>query len=303
MSYPSQGLGEFPDQPEGRREMEPRPGASEPTRSLEREFFDRLSIDPRRLAETAARASADYRSAAPFPHVVIDGLFDPFVLDRALEEFPGPDGIDWIRFDTPHERKLATRDEAQIGWLTRTLIGYLNSSTFLSFVEDVTGIRGLIPDPHLDGGGLHQIPAGGKLGIHSDFLTQQRLKLDRRINLILYLNRDWPESYGGHLELWDREIRTCEKRILPIYNRLVLFNTTSTAYHGHPEALTCPPDRTRRSIALYYYSNGRPAEELGGVKPTRFLPRPNEKVVWRMRQLIAKFVPPIVNELRYKLRR
>ena len=67
---------------------------------------------------------------------------------------------------------------------------------------------------------------------------------------------------GGHLELWDSGVKACEQRILPIFNRLVVFSTTDFSYHGHPDPLTCPDHRTRNSIALYYYSNGRPKSEI-----------------------------------------
>lgn len=251
------------------------------------------------LRKFAGRTPGAFASAEPFPHVVVDDLFDELLLNRVLEEFPSPKDIDWIEYDTPHERKLATKNVEQIGPLTRSLINALNSSAFIEFIEDLTGIQGLIPDPHLDGGGLHQIPPGGKLGIHSDFLVQQRLKLDRRLNLIVYLNKDWKEEYGGHLEFWKPEMKEAAKKILPVFNRLVVFSTTSTSFHGHPEPLTCPPDRTRKSIALYYYSNGRPKEETVGIRPTLFQMRPNERTTWKLRQIIKRFVPPILNDLRY----
>jgi len=149
-----------------------------------------------------------------------------------------------------------------MGNATMLLLHQLNSSTFLNFLESLTGIQGIIPDPHFNGGGLHQIERGGYLKIHVDFNRHKRLKLDRRLNLLLYLNRDWQEEYGGHLELWDRDMNRCHQRILPIFNRCVIFNTNDFSYHGHPDPITCPEGMTRKSLALYYYSNGRPADEL-----------------------------------------
>jgi hypothetical protein len=86
--------------------------------------------------------------------------------------------------------------------------------------------------------------------------------LDRRINALIYLNKDWREEYGGHFELWDKNMEHCVERILPEFNTLALFNCTSYSYHGHPDPLTCPADRSRKSLALYFYSNGRPKEEI-----------------------------------------
>ncbi|HEV3383297.1 MAG TPA: 2OG-Fe(II) oxygenase [Gemmata sp.] len=131
-----------------------------------------------------------------------------------------------------------------------------------------------MPDPHYEGGGLHQIEPGGFLKIHADFNYHTRLRLDRRINLIVYLNKDWQEDYNGHLELWDRNMTHCVHKILPAYNRCVVFSTTDWSYHGHPEKLTWPAGRTRKSLALYYYTNGRPEEEKSDAHGTLWQERP-----------------------------
>jgi hypothetical protein len=242
----------------------------------------RRSLLPLEKMQASADQVAAYRAAAPFPHAVFDDFFDPVILDRVLSEFPGAQGIDWERYDDPRfEVKLASRSEQQIGLFTRYLIYALNSSAFLQFLERLTGIKGLVPDPHLWGGGLHQILPGGKLAVHADFNNYPHFKLDRRLNVLVYLNRDWREEWGGHLELWDRDMARCEQRILPLFNRMVCFSTTDTSFHGHPDELRCPPDRTRRSLALYYYSNGRPAEEIGRPHTTLFQYRPDDELPWK----------------------
>ena len=117
--------------------------------------------------------------------------------------------------------------------------------------------------------------------------------LDRRLNLILYLNKGWLEEYGGNLELWDRAMTRCERRILPIANRCVIFNTTDFSNHGHPDPLACPEGMTRKSMALYYFSNGRPTEEMSRVRGTEFAARPGERL--RSEESLAKrLVPPLV---------
>jgi len=100
------------------------------------------------------------------------------------------------------------------------------------------------------------------LKIHADFNKHPVIKLDRRINALVYLNKEWKEEYGGHFELWDKSMSRCEKKILPKFNTLAIFSTTSYSYHGHPNPLNCPDNRSRKSLALYYYSNGRPKEEV-----------------------------------------
>jgi len=235
------------------------------------------SLDPAYLDDLAAKYHQDYLNAEPFPHIIIDDFLPTDILDKILEEFPQPGAIDWQNFKNKSEKKLASTSELQMGETIRFLLYQLNSSVFIDFLEKLTGIDGIIPDPHFVGGGLHQIERGGYLKLHVDFNKHTRLKLDRRLNLLIYLNKNWEEEYGGHLQLWDSEIKECHQKILPIFNRCVIFSTTDFSYHGHPDPLTCPEDRTRKSLALYYYSNGRPAEEVSDSDhSTVFKARPDE---------------------------
>jgi Rps23 Pro-64 3,4-dihydroxylase Tpa1-like proline 4-hydroxylase len=141
----------------------------------------------------------------------------------------------------------------------------------MAFLEKLTGIAGLIPDPHLRGGGLHEIRQGGALGVHADFNFYKRLNLYRRLNLLIYLNANWAEEWGGHLELWDRTGKQCVQRVAPIFNRAVIFDTSNFSYHGHPHPLQCPPDRSRKSLALYYYTVEAPADEDRAPHTTLFI--------------------------------
>jgi len=217
------------------------------------------------LKDLASVHCSTYQTAEPFPHIVIDDFLPEQILDAVLAEFPAPHTIDWQSFQNAAERKLASSDEQSMGMATTLLLHELNSSVFVTFLETLTGIQGIIPDPHFVGGGLHQIERGGYLKVHVDFNRHRRLNLDRRLNVLLYLNRDWQEEYGGHLELWDHKMTRCYQRILPIFNRCVIFNTNDFSYHGHPDPLTCPEGMSRKSLALYYYTNGRPTHELDGT--------------------------------------
>jgi hypothetical protein len=242
--------------------------------------------------------------------VVFDDFFDPRLLDFVLEEFPKPGEIRWQRFDNAQEIKLESSREASFGPVTRLLMYHLNSITFLNFLSSVTGIDNLISDPSYEGGGLHQIVRGGKLGVHADFNKHRNFGLDRRLNLLLYLNKDWREEYGGHLQLWNRDMTRCEAKVLPIFNRVMIFGTTDFTYHGHPDPLQCPDDMTRKSLALYYFSNGRPAEEVTGEHSTIFRSRDEKDFRptvgqrtrvfgQRMRDLARDLLPPIlVRQLR-----
>jgi Rps23 Pro-64 3,4-dihydroxylase Tpa1-like proline 4-hydroxylase len=209
-------------------------------------------------------------SAEPFPHAVIDGLFDDSVLKAVLAEFPGPDAIAWRRFDNEKEKKLGYTYKSEVGPRLQDFLYFMNSAHVLEFLQQLTGIEGLISDPYYGGAGPHQIVRGGFLNVHADFNWHPLLRLDRRLNLIVYLNQDWKEEYGGHLELWDRSASRCERAVLPVFNRTVVFSTTDFSYHGHPRPLACPEGWSRKSVSFYYYSNGRPAEERSAPHDTIF---------------------------------
>jgi hypothetical protein len=253
-----------------------------------------------RMEEVAETAHSSYLNAKPFPHIVFDNFFDPALLDQILSEFPAPGAIRWQKFDSAQEIKLASSKEASFGPLTRLFMYHLNSMTFLEFLSRVTGIKNLIPDPGFEGGGLHQIVRGGKLGVHADFNKHGVLNLDRRLNVLLYLNKDWREEYGGHLQLFDRSVTRCEAKVLPIFNRMMVFGTTDFTFHGHPDPLQCPEGMTRKSLALYYFSNGRPAAEISGEHSTIFVPRDEKDFELTFKQRARRFasdlLPPILTK-------
>ena len=141
----------------------------------------------------------------------------------------------------------------------------LNSASTLKALERLTGEGPLISDPFFEGGGIHQIERGGYLAVHSDFNTPRHLPIFRRLNLLVYLNHNWEPSYNGELELWSRDSKEKIKSVAPIANRAVIFTTDATSFHGHPVPLSCPPDRTRRSLALYYYSVTAPERDHTGT--------------------------------------
>lgn len=216
--------------------------------------------------------AARYAEAAPFPHIVIDDLIDPALLAGLAGHFPDRTGKRF--FDRDQERfkyQFGPEDIDHAG--LRTLLADLNGAAFLGFLEALTGIDGLIPDPWYLGGGLHETLPGGHLSIHADFNRHPRLKLRRRLNLLIYLNDDWQPGWGGDLELWDGDMRRCEVRVAPLLGRAVVFNTDADSFHGHPDPLRCPADRSRRSIATYYYT-AFPAGDAQPERTTVFRPRP-----------------------------
>ena len=210
-----------------------------------------------------------YLLSDPFPNIVLKDFFNPDMLDFVLHEFPDLSKLrDTKSFDTSLEKKLTVNQNYIFGRQTKIFLNYLNSQPFLHFIQLLTGINEtLLGDPYFVGGGLHQIKRGGCLKIHADFNKHELTGLDRRVNILIYLNKNWKNDYGGHLELWDRDMKLCVKRILPEFNTVVIFNTTNYTYHGHPDSLNCPEGMSRKSLALYYFSNGRPQTEINPDLP------------------------------------
>jgi hypothetical protein len=228
-------------------------------------------LDADQLLARARRHAREYQTAKPFPHIVLDDFLPVDVARACADEFPGAEEIKWDLYtDNGRTLKLATDDEAAMPPLARQLVSQFNSGTMIRFLEELTGIRGLVADPYLVGGGLHRIERGGFLDIHADFNRHEALDLDRRVNVLFYLNSEWQDDWGGQLELWNRSMTRCERRVSPILNRCVIFNTTDFSFHGHPVRVACPEGMARKSLAFYYYSNGRPQHERSPTHSTLY---------------------------------
>lgn len=223
------------------------------------------------LQDLGTQLASKYQTNEPYPSIYIDDFFDENILEKVLEEFPKVDQLkDKIYYANPNEDKYATKGEYSFGPQTKKLVHFLNSQPFLEFLQKITGIEEtLIPDPYFEGGGFHEIKPGGFLKVHVDFHKNKKLQLSRRVNFLVYLNKDWEEEYGGHLELWEKDMSQCVSKILPKFNRAAMFSTTGDSWHGHPNPLSCPEGKSRKSLALYYYTNGRPEEELNKSQRNR----------------------------------
>ena len=139
--------------------------------------------------------------------------------------------------------------------MLKSFIDHLNSREFVSILEKKFNIPGLLPDPTLFGGGMHESRKGGYLKLHSDFIYIKKRKVKRRLNLLIYLNNNWDENWGGAIELWDQEMKYNFLKVFPHINNAVIFRTDTESNHGFPDPLKCPTEVGRKSIAVYYYTN------------------------------------------------
>ena len=175
-----------------------------------------LSLDQDECRELGRSLADRYQTASPFPHIVIDDFIDPAVLKTVLTEFPSGEEKEF--FDRDQERfKFQFQPLEVSSGVTRNLFSELNGQAFLGFLEELTGIEALVSDPYFIGGGLHETKRGGHLGVHADFNVHGIIKLERKINLLIYLNEDWDPSFGGQLELWDRQMKECVERVEPVF--------------------------------------------------------------------------------------
>jgi len=210
---------------------------------------------------------SSFINAAPYNNIVIDNFLDTEYAEQILREIISLNGFlddEYVKKETDFEvqsKKIGLSDYNKFGPVTQSFIDLSNSFEFIDFLEKITGIKEIQSDPHLYGGGIHRTKNGGKLAIHADFNIHPITKKHRRINALLYLNKDWKSEYKGELELWNNDMTKCCVKIPPIFNRLVVFRITDDAFHGHPEIWSAPFHIPRYSLALYYYTDNRPEHE------------------------------------------
>lgn len=221
---------------------------------------------------------ARYQTARPFPHMVIDRFLEPSAARAASDAFFSYDDAKskGLQFKAINENlKIQITDPNEFPEPIKVIANALADQAFLDDLSYVTGINNLIWDPTYAGGGMHQSARSGWLDVHVDFNYNPALEVYRRLNILLYLNARWEDSWGGLLELWDEDVTTCFERIAPIFNRCVVFSTSEISFHG-VTAVQCPEDVQRCSFAAYYYTKEPPEGWDGTFHSTKFKARPEE---------------------------
>ncbi len=205
-----------------------------------------------------------YVKNQPFQHIVINDFIDNKILDQALARISEINFFEKGKHFDPNQKK----------------------KKILTKEEEI---------PHITG-------KGGFLKIHSDTNFHPNFNLDRRLNWLIYLNKNWKEEYGGNLELWNKDMSKCVQNIKPIFNRAVIFSTDDQSYHGHPDPLNCPEDMERKSLAFYYYSSGRSDVHTDFGKGTYFKERMKNKndINIKIKNFFELVTPPIITKFIYK---
>lgn len=195
---------------------------------------------------------AEFANALPMRHIVMDDFLDPEIARRAMNSYPRYEDMERIRNSVVEKRASETRLHL-VDPIYRTIFEDLRSESFVSFLGDVTGFSGLSATESMDGAGLHQIRDGGFHNIHADKNRDPVRGYYHRLSLIVYLNEGWRLGSPGALELWDRALEHCVRKVDPIFNRCIVFEVHDYAYHGYAR-LQLPPEQTRKSLAMWYLS-------------------------------------------------
>ncbi len=275
------------------------------------ETADGLRMDPKEARSLGALLTDDYQKADPFPHIVMDGILPEPLIRQVFDHFPKERLKDDVVFDIGygghHKRQVMPE---QCDPFVREFFHFMNSQPVLQFLEGLTGIGSLLPDPYYVGGGFHEIARGGKLGVHADFRIHDQLHLQRRLNLLIYLNEGWDDAWRGQLELWNKPMTECRVKVSPLWNRCVVFSTDADTWHGHPDELLSPDGVKRRSIALYYYTASKNVYNEIPNLSTMYQARPDddksikkEARDFKTEQYLRDWMPPVLLRGFYRARR
>jgi len=250
------------------------------------------------VGDKGKELSERYAAADPFPSILIDDFLSNELAEQMLAHFGPRNAISDLTasYDRPQERLKNSYHPDTLDDFARTVFYSFNSRPFIKILQNITGIKCLIPDPYYMGAGYHEIQNGGHLSVHADFNHHKMMNLERRINVLIYLNKDWKEEYGGQIELWDGGMTRAVQSHVPTFNRCLIFNTTSESMHGNPQKVNNPTGRSRKSIALYYYTSTW--SDLKRSHTTQFRVRPNtdDKIDWKVKigELGQDLLPPLM---------
>ena len=233
----------------------------------------------------------EYSKDAPFDHCVIDNFFRLEIAKNLEQDFPDYDSVFLQNYNNSIEVKKINNIWNHFPKTTYQVLNYLNSNEFVSLLEKkIFNNNRLYSDMGLNGGGWHIHKSGGKLNTHLDYSIHPKLGLQRKLNIIIYLNSNWNENWGGSLGLWGnkspKQPGKLIKSIAPKFNRAVIFDTTQNSWHGLPDPIKCPKNEYRKSLAVYYLCD--PPEKVSKRGKALFAPSESQKGDKEVLDLIKK---------------
>ena len=253
-----------------------------------------FKVDESLLISTSKNFAHKFNESEPCKHIKFENFVNKEILEKVLNDFKIINKESFTGYERKQEKNKKVHSPYDLSHFTLSFFNFLNSKIFINFLENLTGINGLIPDPYFAGGGIHEVTNGGYLNIHADFNLHPKMKLERRINLLIYLNSDWKNKYGGQFELWDSKMKSMKHSFDPFFNRCIILNTTSHSFHGNPNPVNHPDNLSRLSIALYYYS--ATWDNTKKYHTTKFQIRPHSKDkydwLFNLKLIIIDITPP-----------
>lgn len=256
-----------------------------------------LTIDVSKAREAAKPFAEEYQSGEPYHHICIDNFLPEQVLRRVQDDLKSlQQDEDSETFQRAQENLKTQYNPERLPSYSRALFHTFNSRPFILFLEEMTGIKGLIPDPYYIGAGIHRVGNGGHLDIHADFNLHKQMGVERRLNVLIYLNDDWQAEWGGSFEIWENDMSAKVKGFAPIFNRMCCFSTGSNTFHGNPEVVNHPNGEPRQSIALYYYT--ATWDPTRKEHSTIFKPRPGTEDKadrkYQRQAALENWLPPVI---------
>jgi 2OG-Fe(II) oxygenase superfamily len=257
-----------------------------------------------RVPGDLAKLRAKYAAAGPFPHVVIDDLFEPALLEGLLAEARALKPEQLLVFEREDlERTERMSSPLELGRVGSAFVSLLHSAPFLYLLSEITDMWQLLPDPYLQGAGHAVMRRGDFFEVHADRSVAYDTGLVRRLAMIVFLNKDWSADYGGCLELWNPAGTQREVSVEPVFNRTVLFEVAYPNYHGVPQPLTCPDTRARRSFIVYFHTAGSGGNAKVTAHSSRFAPLAYRRKEHVLLRLARQLTPPVVRSALSRLRR
>jgi Rps23 Pro-64 3,4-dihydroxylase Tpa1-like proline 4-hydroxylase len=253
-----------------------------------------LSFDRDAAKKLGASLAEDYQSKTPYHYICVDDFLPPEIVERVREEALQM-GEKPAEHESPNEKLKTSYNPDRMPSYSKAVFYALNSRPFIQFLENMSGIKGLIPDPYFGGGGIHRTNTTGFLGIHADFNHHQIMNLERRLNVLIYLNPDWKPEYGGSFEIWSNDMSERIDSFAPVMNRMCCFSTGDNTMHGNPEPVNHPNGEPRLSIALYYYTATWEDGRIGQSTVFKQRPGTNDTADREATlRIVREFVPPIL---------
>lgn len=219
-------------------------------------MYDFQIINIEKLKANISTYKVEWNSKKPFRYFSVDEFLVPDWAEKILSNYPKPD-VNWESTTYINQKNKFQKTKFEAGSIFNKVFEEMNHPEFLSLLSEMTGIENLIPDNELFGGGLHQSIKGAFLDVHIDYNFHPETKLHRRLNILVYMNKDWEDQFEGHLELWDMDKKELLEKIAPLFNRMAMFETNELSWHGHPHKLNTPDGVSRKSMAAYYYTKER----------------------------------------------